>query len=76
MLITDEGKGFPTESLGKAFTAGVRGESGGFGLGLAIVDSIMKLHNGRCSATNLPNGGAAVRLEFPLPSEQPMVPHD
>ncbi len=75
-LITDQGQGFPAEALGKVFTPGFHVGSSGFGLGLAIVEAITKLHGGRSSATNVVGGGAAVRLEFPLPERQPEVPHD
>lgn len=75
-LITDHGQGFPADALGKVFTPGFHADSSGFGLGLAIVDAITKLHGGRSTATNVAGGGAAVRLEFPLPEQQPEVPSD
>lgn len=76
ILVSDEGPGFPPNAIGKVFTYGFQKGGSGFGLGLAIVESIMKLHGGKCSATNLPTGGAAVRLEFPLPTKQPEVNFD
>ncbi len=76
ILVSDEGPGFPPNAIGKVFTYGFTKGGSGFGLGLAIVESIMKLHGGKCSATNLPTGGAAIRLEFPLPSKQPEVTLD
>ncbi len=75
-LVADQGAGFPPEQVSRAFQAGVHTGTSGFGLGLAIVESIAKLHGGRVSATNAVNGGALVRLEFPLPDQQPLVPND
>lgn len=75
-LVADQGAGFPPDQVGRAFQAGVHTGTSGFGLGLAIVESIAKLHRGRVSATNAAGGGALVRLEFPLPDQQPVVPND
>ena len=38
----------------------------GVGLGLAIVDSIAREHNGRVHATNAAEGGAVFSIEIPL----------
>ncbi len=73
-LISDSGPGIPADALGKLFKPGFRTDTGGFGLGLAIVEAIVKLHGGRVNATNAPEGGAMFRLEFPLPEKQPEVP--
>ncbi len=75
-LVSDEGPGFAPDQLGRVFEAGVRSGSSGFGLGLAIVHSIAKLHGGQVIATNSDTGGAMVRLEVPLPANQPEVPRD
>jgi signal transduction histidine kinase len=37
----------------------------GMGMGLAIVRSIIRLHDGSVSATNNPTGGATFRFELP-----------
>ena len=66
----DEGPGFATEELDRAFEGfhqGPRegsGRGGSLGLGLALVERIAAAHGGRASASNVP-GGACVRFELP-----------
>jgi two-component system, OmpR family, sensor kinase len=69
--VCDRGPGFPPEFLPHAFErfrrpdrGRARGE-GGAGLGLAIVRAIALAHGGQVAASNLPDGGAVVRLEIP-----------
>jgi two-component system sensor histidine kinase CpxA len=42
--------------------------TGGFGVGLAIVDRVVKLHAGQIVAWNKPSGGLIVEMSFPLGS--------
>ncbi len=69
--VRDHGPGFPPDFLPHAFERfrrpdRGRGRSeGGAGLGLAIVRAIALAHGGRVAASNLPGGGALVRLEIP-----------
>jgi signal transduction histidine kinase len=68
--VADEGNGIPKEALDRIFDRFGRADSarsrahGGAGLGLAIVDAIMKAHGGRCSAMST-GGGAVFMLELP-----------
>ena len=39
--------------------------SDGAGLGLAIVDRVVRMHEGRVSAANAPGGGLVVTIELP-----------
>jgi two-component system, OmpR family, sensor kinase len=73
--VADAGPGFAPSLLPHAFerfrrsdTARARGD-GGAGLGLAIVRSIVVAHGGRATASNLPTGGAIVRLELPVSAD-------
>ncbi len=67
--VTDEGHGFPSEFLERAFERFTRTHVGrvgpGTGLGLAIVRAISEAHGGGAHATNSPGGGADVWLELP-----------
>jgi hypothetical protein len=69
--VRDHGPGFPADFLPHAFERFRRADvarsraEGGAGLGLAIVDSIVRAHGGRVLAGNHPGGGARVRIELP-----------
>jgi signal transduction histidine kinase len=71
--VTDEGDGFPTDFLDRAFERFTRADPargrGGTGLGLAIVSAIAASHGGEVAAANRPGGGADVWIS--LPDRQP-----
>jgi len=86
ITVADAGPGFPPDFLPHAFErfkrpSGGRGRAeGGAGLGLAIVEAIVRAHGGTASAANRPAGGAVLTLELPgcpaaevrpAPAEQP-----
>ena len=68
--VADEGQGLPPGASEHIFDRFARADSarsrahGGVGLGLAIVDAIVRAHGGRCSAENA-DGGAVFTLQFP-----------
>jgi two-component system, OmpR family, sensor kinase len=70
--VRDRGPGFPPDFLPYAFERFRRADQargrgdGGAGLGLAIVASIARAHGGRATAANVRDGGAMVRVEFPV----------
>ncbi len=51
-LVRDDGEGIPEELLDKLFEPFVKGESGGTGIGLAIVDKIIRAYRGTIRAYN------------------------
>jgi signal transduction histidine kinase len=68
--VADEGDGIPPEALDRIFDRFARADparsraQGGAGLGLAIVNAIMRAHGGRCEAAS--NGaGATFTLRLP-----------
>jgi signal transduction histidine kinase len=69
--VRDEGQGVPPEALERIFDRFARADAarsrdqGGAGLGLAIVDAIVKAHGGSCAAANSAGGGAVFTLRFP-----------
>ena len=67
--VADEGAGFPGDFIAHAFERFARADAargrGGAGLGLAIVDTIVRAHGGRAAARNLPDGGADVSISLP-----------
>ena len=72
LVVEDDGEGIPEAERAAVFRAFARldtsrnRETGGFGLGLAIVARIAALHGGRASADSSPGlGGARLALEWP-----------
>lgn len=69
--VSDTGPGIPTEQLPRIFDRFYQGEksrdqtSQGAGLGLAIVQSIMRLHQGRAEVSSRLGHGTTIFLRFP-----------
>ncbi len=69
--VRDFGAGVPPETLERIFEPFFRVEeardrqSGGAGLGLAIVQRAISAHGGKVSARNVENGGLEVELDLP-----------
>jgi two-component system OmpR family sensor kinase len=78
--IADEGPGISEEQTAQIFERFVRPDrsrsrrTGGAGLGLAIVASIVRAHGGRTFAAGRPGGGALFRVV--LPARQPHITGD
>ena len=76
--VADEGPGIPPELVDQVFERFVRADpsraraSGGSGLGLSIVDGIVRAHGGRVQAANRSGGGVIFTVE--LPHEPPPAP--
>lgn len=72
VTVTDTGCGIAPDHLPRIFDRFYRVDparsSGGAGLGLALVHTIMKLHHGRVTVTSEPGRGTAFTLEFPAPA--------
>jgi two-component system sensor histidine kinase CpxA len=72
LRIRDHGPGVPEEMLSRIFLRFQRvpvvsgPEPQGAGLGLAITDRIVRIHEGRIRASNADGGGLIVEIEFPL----------
>jgi signal transduction histidine kinase len=67
--VTDNGKGIPPELLPRIFGMFVQEQAGGggLGLGLTLVERLVRLHGGRVSASSEgPGLGATFRVELPL----------
>lgn len=73
--IVDHGEGIPPQIASKIFDRFYRSDTsrnratGGSGLGLSIVQSIVALHNGSVSVHETDGGGATFRVELPLATE-------
>jgi signal transduction histidine kinase len=70
--VRDHGPGVPEDALPQLFLPFYRvadardRQSGGTGIGLAITERALRLHNGTVSAENAPDGGLLVTLALPL----------
>jgi two-component system, OmpR family, sensor histidine kinase CpxA len=69
--VTDHGPGIPEADLAHIFRPFYRvdqarsSHTGGFGVGLAITERAVRLHNGTLRAANLPAGGTSILFQFP-----------
>jgi signal transduction histidine kinase len=72
VVVRDSGSGFPIEALEHLFKRSYRPDSsrkrasGGSGLGLSVVKTIVELHGGTVQAGNMVHGGAKLELQFPI----------
>lgn len=66
--VIDDGPGIPENMRETIFERFKKGESGGFGLGLAICKAAVEAHNGRIYAVQMV-GGADFRIEIPIDPE-------
>lgn len=71
IVVEDDGPGLPDEELDKVFEPFYRAEpsrnreTGGVGLGLAIVRQVARKHGGNVTLTNRPGGGLRAMLWLP-----------
>jgi two-component system, OmpR family, sensor histidine kinase CpxA len=70
--VSDRGPGIPESELESIFRPFYRldlarsAQTGGFGVGLAIAERAVKLHNGQIRAFNRDGGGTTIRITFPV----------
>jgi len=66
IVVEDNGPGFDTRILGKAFEPYVTSKPKGTGLGLAIVKKLVEEHGGSIRANNNVEGGARLIIRLPV----------
>ena len=78
--VRDDGAGIPKEMLSRVFDLFSQvdcadgGTTGGLGIGLALVRSLVELHGGSVSATSDgPGCGSEFVLRLPLPPDEPSI---
>ena len=68
--LRDHGPGVPEEELAQLFRPFFRGSdgvrAGGHGLGLAIVDRVVRVYGGTVTVCNAEGGGLEIWLRLPL----------
>jgi len=65
LLIGDTGSGIAAEHVGRLFEPYFTTKEGGHGLGMMIVQRIMRDHGGRIGIDSRPNVGTVIDLQFP-----------
>ncbi len=70
LVISDNGSGFPTDLIRRAFEPYVTTKRHGTGLGLAIVKKIMEEHKGSIKIENQSDGGACITLTLPTAGDK------
>jgi len=65
IVITDDGPGIDEQQQIHLFEPFYTTKSHGTGLGLAVVDSVVKAHNGAIACRSSPGGGAVFTLNLP-----------
>lgn len=64
--VDDEGEGIPTEIRRRVFTKFWKDRvRGGTGLGLYLVNGLVRAHGGLVTVTDAPGGGARITIELP-----------
>ncbi len=72
LRVEDDGSGVPVADRHRIFERFVRldeardRDHGGVGLGLAIVDGVVRVHGGTVTVTQIPGGGARFEVRLPL----------
>ncbi|MFC5731348.1 MULTISPECIES: sensor histidine kinase [Nocardioides] len=67
VTVTDEGEGIPAELRKRIFTKfWTAGSAGGSGLGLYIVNGLVKAHGGTVMVDDRPGGGARIVTTWPV----------
>ncbi len=72
LSVRDHGLGVPETALTDIFRPFYRvadardRQSGGTGIGLAIVERALRVHNGTVTARNVPDGGLVVEIRLPI----------
>jgi len=72
LWVADDGAGIAPERQARVFERFERGESGGAGLGLALVNDIIRLHGGWVALESAPGQGTRVTCHLPreMPADQ------
>ena len=65
VAVQDQGPGFGPEALGRGLEPFWSGRAGGTGIGLSVVDEVVRACGGRVRLENAVGGGARVIREWP-----------
>lgn len=73
LAVSDTGRGMPRDQLDRIFEPffSTKGGGGGTGLGLPIVEDIVRAHHGALEVRSIEGGGTTVRIWWPVAGEAP-----
>ncbi|MCP4571340.1 MAG: HAMP domain-containing protein [bacterium] len=66
LRVVDRGAGIPTENMDRIFEPDFTTKGGGMGLGLAVVEGIVRGHGGTVVVTSEPGRGTTFTMDLPL----------
>jgi signal transduction histidine kinase len=73
LTVDDEGEGIPPEIRRRVFTKfWTHGARGGSGLGMYIVNGLVRAHQGRVAIEDSPAGGARIVVRWPTEPAKPV----
>lgn len=75
IVVDDNGVGMTRDQLGKIGTPFFSNKTTGTGLGMLIVNNMLKLTGGKMKVTSEPGKGTTFAFEFPLRADQPPASH-
>jgi signal transduction histidine kinase len=74
LFVTDQGPGVPEsirdEIFKRGMAAGLPTEEDGFGLGLSIVDTVARIHDGIITLKESSGGGSSFQVALPAACEE------
>jgi len=72
LVVDDEGEGIPEPLRNRVFTKFWKhGAQGGSGLGMYIVNGLVRAHGGELTITDAPGGGARITVDWPADDPRP-----
>lgn len=72
LVVDDEGEGIPDALRARVFTKFWKhGNRGGTGLGMYIVNGLVRVHGGELTITDAPGGGARIVADWPATDPRP-----
>lgn len=74
ITVSDNGPGIPDEIQERIFEPFFTTRTHGTGLGLAVVDCVVRAHGGRVACQSSAGRGASFQLDFPLATEATPLP--
>lgn len=66
IVVSDDGAGVPSAIRGRLFEPFITTRAHGTGLGLAVVQAVVRAHGGSVTVCSVPGGGSSFAVELPI----------